>query len=235
MIEQPMRFYNYDNVLVEQKFHFHLSRKEILDLDMPAKLDAIEELEARFKRLIEESKLQPNDRVIDSKQVRAIQDFMTVFEDIVVSAYGVREGDLFRKGEQVRQDFKDHAAFSDFLFMFAENVDEASRFIEALIPRSVADDVRRQQAGMTASQAARAQSEARMTGHQAPKQPEPAPLNAPAYQEVPYQEPAAPVQRPYDPQQGTFGAPNPPFPVGGSQPAHARESFENLPQEGPRV
>lgn len=81
---------------------------------------------------------------LDEKLTKIIkaQDVVTLlkeFEEIVLLAYGEKsdDGKRFIKNDEIRENFKSTAAYSEIYVELATNSDEASKFITGIMPADV--------------------------------------------------------------------------------------------------
>ena len=73
------------------------------------------------------------------KKVLEAQDtptLMSLFKSLLLKSYGVKsdDGRRFIKNDKVREEFEQTQAFSDLYMMLALNDDEASKFVNGIMP-----------------------------------------------------------------------------------------------------
>ena len=117
MYVKEMEYTDFNGVTRKEKFYFNLTKAEILDMEL-GKAGGLTE----YIRKILEAQDTPT--------------IMSLFKSLLLKSYGVKsdDGRRFIKNDQVREDFEQTQAFSDLYMLLALNDEEASRFVNAIVP-----------------------------------------------------------------------------------------------------
>lgn len=117
MYKITKKFEDFNGVEKEQDFWFHLSKADILKMELS-------EEGGMDKRL---------DKLVKTKDMK---EAIKVFEGLLLMAYGVKTDDgRFVKNDQVRAEFASSAAYSEIYFELATNPEAAQKFVEGVIPK----------------------------------------------------------------------------------------------------
>jgi len=149
----------FTNDAVTEDHYFHISKADLLEMEM-------EEHNNEYKKDGQtltgmQAKLQ---RIIDAQDGKAI---INELKEIILRAYGKKEGDRFVKSRAIREEFEASEAFSEMLFELATNAEAASEFINKVVPgnlEQVAAEVRAQAAREELSNGTAAKSETPSVG-----------------------------------------------------------------------
>lgn len=120
MLKKTITYETFDGEEVTEDFYFHLSKADLVELEMSKKGGLEEWLK----------------RVIASQDGKAI---MEEFKNLIMMSVGERseDGKRFRKDVQLRHNFRDSPAY-DVLFMeLITNADKAAEFVNGIIPRNL--------------------------------------------------------------------------------------------------
>lgn len=125
MYVKEMEYTDFNGVKRKEKFYFNLTKAEILDMEL-GKAGGLTE----YIRKIVEAQDTPT--------------IMALFKSLLLTSYGVKsdDGRRFIKNDQVREEFEQTQAFSDLYMMLALDDEEASKFVNAIVP----DDMKVSQA-----------------------------------------------------------------------------------------
>jgi hypothetical protein len=117
MYVKEMEYTDFNGNARKEKFYFNLTKAEILELEL-GKAGGLTE----FIRKIIEAQDTPT--------------IMSLFKTLLLKSYGVKsdDGRRFIKNDQVREEFEQTQAFSDLYMLLALNDEEASRFVNAIVP-----------------------------------------------------------------------------------------------------
>jgi hypothetical protein len=124
---------------VTEKHYFHISKADLVEME-------IEVHNQTYKKDGEEltgmqAKLQ---RIVDAEDGKAI---MAEFKDIIRRSYGIKDGDHFRKSQQIWEDFSSTEAFSQLLFELCTQADAGATFIQGVVPHNldqIAEEVKKE-------------------------------------------------------------------------------------------
>lgn len=129
MYVKEMEYTDFNGVTRKEKFYFNLTKAEILDLEL-GKAGGLTE----YIRKIVEAQDTPT--------------IMSLFKSLLLKSYGVKsdDGRRFIKNDQVREEFEQTQAFSDLYMLLALNDEEASKFVNAIVPEDmkVSDEQKQQ-------------------------------------------------------------------------------------------
>jgi hypothetical protein len=117
MYVKEMEYTDFNGVTRKEKFYFNLTKAEILDLEL-GKAGGLTE----YIRKIVEAQDTPT--------------IMSLFKSLLLKSYGVKsdDGRRFIKNDQVREEFEQTQAFSDLYMLLALDDEEASRFVNSIVP-----------------------------------------------------------------------------------------------------
>lgn len=129
MYVKEMEYTDFNGVTRKEKFYFNLTKAEILELEL-GKAGGLTE----YIRKIIEAQDTPT--------------IMSLFKTLLLKSYGVKsdDGRRFIKNDQVREDFEQTQAFSDLYMLLALDDEEASKFVNAIVPADmkVSDEQKQQ-------------------------------------------------------------------------------------------
>ena len=129
MYVREMEYTDFNGVTRKEKFYFNLTKAEILDLEL-GKAGGLTEY---IKKIIE---------------AQDTPTIMALFKTLLLKSYGIKsdDGKRFIKNDQVREEFEQTQAFSDLYVLLALNDDEASKFVNAIVPSDmkVSDEQKQQ-------------------------------------------------------------------------------------------
>lgn len=117
MIKQTVNYKDFNGVERTKDLYFHLSRKELLDMEFSKK-----SLSQKIKSIIDS-----NDN----------QKIFKLFEEIVEKAYGVKsaDGEYFTKNKEELYKFKSSAAYDEFFAQLLTDEKKAVAFVNGLLPK----------------------------------------------------------------------------------------------------
>lgn len=124
MIKKVIKFTDYDGNEREEEFRFHLSRGELLDMQM-SEYGGLDKL------------LQ---KIIDTKDQVKLWEY---FKEIILKAYGEKSGDgrnFIKKdanGKPLVEDFVTTEAYSELMMELIQNADNAAEFVNGIIPDGI--------------------------------------------------------------------------------------------------
>lgn len=117
MYVKEMEYTDFNGVTRKEKFYFNLTKAEILDLEL-GKTGGLTEY---IKKIVE---------------AQDTPTIMALFKSLLLKSYGVKsdDGRRFIKNDQIREDFEQTQAFSDLYVLLALDDEEASKFINNIVP-----------------------------------------------------------------------------------------------------
>lgn len=116
MTHKTFKYVNFDGKEVEEEYYFHLSKAELMEME----LSAYGGLEMLIKRLIEE---------------KNSEEIVKIFKRIILSSVGQKsyDGNRFIKNDEIRTNFYQTEAYSQLFCELIQNPDYANEFINAVI------------------------------------------------------------------------------------------------------
>lgn len=128
MIKKDIKYTDHNGVEQNDPFYFHLSKGELVLMEMSAIDSNTEGMNDKIKRI---------ERTRDGKQLAGI------FKEIVDSSYGIKshDGARFIKNDEILAEFKSSEAWSEVIVGLATNADFAIEFINGLMPQAMRDSV----------------------------------------------------------------------------------------------
>lgn len=120
MYVKEIEYTDFNGVARKEKFYFNLTKAEILDMELGKTGGLTEYIQ----------------KIIAAQDTPAI---MGLFKTLLLKSYGVKsdDGRRFIKNDQVREDFEQTQAFSDLYMLLAINDEEASKFVNSIIPEDM--------------------------------------------------------------------------------------------------
>lgn len=117
MYVKEMEYTDFNGVTRKEKFYFNLTKAEILDMELGKTGGLTEYIQ----------------KILSAQDTPEI---MALFRTLLLKSYGVKsdDGRRFIKNDQVREDFEQTQAFSDLYMLLALNDNEASKFVNAIVP-----------------------------------------------------------------------------------------------------
>lgn len=130
MFKKTITYRNFNDEEVTDTFYFHLSKPELLDLDV----DQSGGLANFITKIIE---------------TRDGKELVEMFKKIVLTAYGVKsaDGTYFDKSEELRERFKHTAAYPEIFMELATDDDKAAEFLIGAMPKEMGDEIKKSMAG----------------------------------------------------------------------------------------
>lgn len=125
MYKITKKFENFDGVEQSEDFFFNMTESELMGRATSNHGDFITIMKKVFREK-DQGKL------------------LELFEALVLMAYGEKsaDGKHFRKSDEIRDDFRSHAAFSDIYMELATDNDKATAFVKGVMPKKYADQIK---------------------------------------------------------------------------------------------
>lgn len=133
MLKKTIKYVDYNDVEREEVFYFNLSKTELSRMAMTAEGDLSEKIR----------------EIVKAKDNKAI---LKIFEEIILQSYGVKadDGKHFIKrapdGHRLADDFVTSPAYDELYFELIQDSKKMSDFINALIPKELAEEAKKMQA-----------------------------------------------------------------------------------------
>lgn len=123
MLKKTITYKDFNDEEVSEDFFFHLSKAEIVELEMSEEGGLSEALK----------------KIIASKDGKEI---IARFKDIILGSYGKRspDGKRFVKNQQIREEFESSEAYSVLFMELVTNAEKAAEFVNGIIPKGMAEE-----------------------------------------------------------------------------------------------
>ena len=120
MYVKEIEYTDFNGVARKEKFYFNLTKAEILDMELGKTGGLTEYIQ----------------KIIAAQDTLAV---MALFKQLLLKSYGVKsdDGRRFIKNDEVRSEFEQTQAFSDLYMLLALDDDEASKFVNAIVPEDM--------------------------------------------------------------------------------------------------
>lgn len=124
MLKKTITYEDFNGETVSEDFFFHLSKAELVELEMSHKGGLSESL----KRIVAAE---------DNKSIVA------EFKNIILTAYGQRsdDGRRFIKSQELRDEFQSTEAYSTLFMELVTETDKAIEFVNGIIPTGMDQDL----------------------------------------------------------------------------------------------
>jgi hypothetical protein len=129
LIKKTIKYKDFNDEEVEETFYFHLSKADLIELEVSHKDGLGEALQ----------------KVIAAKDNETLY---REFKKILLMSYGKRsdDGKRFIKTQELRDEFQSTNAFSEMIMLLATDTDFATDFINNLTPAGMVEELTRQAA-----------------------------------------------------------------------------------------
>jgi hypothetical protein len=126
LLKKTITYENFNEETVSEDFFFHLSKAELVELEMSHEGG----LSASLQRIVE---------VEDKKAVIA------EFKNIILNSYGKKseDGRRFIKNQTLREEFESSEAYSTLFMELVTDTDAAVDFINGIIPKGMVEEAAR--------------------------------------------------------------------------------------------
>lgn len=123
MLKKTITYDNFNGERVTEHFFFHLSKAELVELEMSYDGGLSEMLT----------------KIVAAEDSKSI---IAEFKKIVLGAYGQKspDGRRFIKNQQLRDEFESTEAYSELFMELITNTDAAIEFINGVIPKNLAEE-----------------------------------------------------------------------------------------------
>jgi len=123
VLKKTITYENFDGETVSEDFFFHLSKAELVELEMSHK----DGLSATLERIIA---AEDNPGIIKE------------FKNIILTSYGKRsdDGRRFIKNQELRDEFVSTEAYSALFMELVTNTDAAIEFVNGIIPQGMSEE-----------------------------------------------------------------------------------------------
>lgn len=120
MIKKTIEYVDYNGENRKEDFYFNLSKAEIMELELSKNGGLSEYIQ----------------RIVNSNDSASI---VTLFKEIICKSYGEKslDGKRFIKSKELTDAFIQTEAYSELFMLLATNAEEASAFINGVIPKNL--------------------------------------------------------------------------------------------------
>ena len=117
MIKWNIEFEDYNGQKIKEDFYFNLNKAELTEMQF--------RVNGAYSNFIE--------RIMNERDVKKLGE---EFKNLILNSYGVKsdDGRLFRKSQQLRDDFEQSAAYSVLFMELISDADKASKFVRGILP-----------------------------------------------------------------------------------------------------
>jgi hypothetical protein len=120
MLKKSITYKNYNDKTVTEDYYFHLTKAELIELEVSEKGGLAEAL----KRIVASN---------DGAQI------IQTFKKIILQAYGVKseDGRRFIKSQELRDEFEQTEAYSTLFMELATDAGAAAIFVNGIVPEGL--------------------------------------------------------------------------------------------------
>lgn len=124
MLKKTITYRDYNDVERTEDFYFNLTKAEVLEMEMSVSGGLAEMIT----------------RIVAAQDQPSI---MKIFKDLILKAYGEKspDGKKFVKSDELSTAFSQTEAYSQLYVELATNADEASKFVNGIIPADMSKKV----------------------------------------------------------------------------------------------
>lgn len=122
MLKKTITYTDYNGVERKEDFYFNLNQTELMEMEMSTTGGMAEYIQS----------------IVDAKDPKAI---IAIFKELILKAYGIKDpdGKRFIKSKEVSEAFSQTEAYNILFMELATNADEASKFVNGILPQAVAN------------------------------------------------------------------------------------------------
>lgn len=120
MYKKTIKYTDFNDVDRADDFYFNFTKAELTEMEV--------EFEGGMQAYIQ--------KIVDTKNNK---EMIKLFKDLVLKAYGQKseDGKRFIKNQQLRDEFEQTNAYSEFFMLLAGNADEATKFVNGIMPKDL--------------------------------------------------------------------------------------------------
>ena len=117
MIKWPITYTDYNGETITEDFYFHLNKAELTTMQFEAN--------GNFSQYLE--------RLVNERDIKSLGQ---EFRKIILNSYGKKsdDGRLFRKSQEMRDEFEQSEAYSELFMDLVTDEDKATKFIKGILP-----------------------------------------------------------------------------------------------------
>lgn len=126
MLKKTIVFQDFNGETVSEEHYFHLSKAELVEMEMQQKGGMHEYLQ----------------RIVASEDGKAI---IAEFKSLILKAYGKRseDGKRFIKNQEIRDEFVSSEAYSELFMELCTDAERAADFINGIVPVGLEQDLQK--------------------------------------------------------------------------------------------
>jgi hypothetical protein len=123
VLKKTITYKNFNDEEVSEDYFFHLSKAELVELEMSHQDGLSEALQ----------------RIIEAEDGKAI---IAEFKKIILGSYGKKspDGKRFIKTQELRDEFESSEAYSTLFMELVTETDKAIEFVNGIVPQGLAED-----------------------------------------------------------------------------------------------
>jgi len=123
VLKKTIKYKDFNDEEVEEDFYFHLSKAELVELEMSHEGGLSEALQ----------------KIVEAEDTKSI---IAEFKKIILGAYGQKspDGRRFIKNQQLRDEFESSEAYSELFMELVTDTDAAIEFVNGIVPQGLADE-----------------------------------------------------------------------------------------------
>lgn len=129
MYSKKITYKDYDDNERTETFYFNLSKAELVEMEMSTA--------GGMQKMLES--------IVETKNARKI---MEVMKDLILRSYGEKSSDgrQFVKSKELSEAFSQTEAYSELFVELMTDTEEASKFVNGVVPRELAEEAAKQRA-----------------------------------------------------------------------------------------
>lgn len=129
MLKKTIKYTDYNGLECEEDFYFNLTKAEVMEMEMTT----VGSLSETIKKII---------------ATKDIPSIVKMFKDLILKAYGEKsaDGKHFIKNDEIRNNFVSTEAYSELFMELSGNEEAAAAFINGILPKDLAEEVKKEQA-----------------------------------------------------------------------------------------
>ena len=129
MIKKTITYTDYNGVERKEDFWFNLTKAEIMEMELSTSGGLAETIK----------------RIVDTQDAPKL---IKIFKELILKSYGQKslDGKRFIKSKELSEEFAQTEAYSILFMELATNADEASKFVNGIVPADAAAAAKNQMA-----------------------------------------------------------------------------------------
>lgn len=136
MLRKEITYENlFTGATVTEEHFFHISKSDLIQMELEEHAVTYTDKNGKLHTGMQAHLT----RVVESEDGKVI---MAEFKEIIRRSYGRKEGNNFRKSQEIWDDFSSSEAFSQLIFEICTNADAAAEFVRAIVPGNLEQEVK---------------------------------------------------------------------------------------------